>query len=118
MGRLETKISQKTRRQLRVRYHIRGTTKRPRLSVHISNRHISAQLIDDVNSKTLASVTSNNKETDKMTMSQKAQWVGAELAKTATRHKISSAVLDRRGRLYHGRIKILADSARQNRLEI
>jgi large subunit ribosomal protein L18 len=84
--------------------------------VFISNRHITAQIIDDSKSKTLIHVSTNGKTTTG-TMTEKAENIGAEIAKKATAAKISKVVFDRGGRIYHGRVQALADSARKNGLE-
>ena len=104
------------RRKERIRAKLNGTAKRPRLTVTISNLHVSAQLIDDVAHKTLAQAsTVGSKATG--TMTDKAKFIGAEIAKKAKTVKISTAIFDRNGRLYHGRVKALADAARENGLE-
>lgn len=103
-------------RKKRVKSAIAGSD-RPRLSVHISNKNIIAQIIDDANHKTLAYVTTNGKNAIAGTMTQKAQWVGEEIAKQAVAVKIKKIVFDRNGALYHGRIKTLAESARNAGLE-
>lgn len=103
-------------RKLRVRARVVGTTQRPRLSVHISNRHISAQLIDDSQHKTLASVTTTTAKLNG-SLSQKAAWVGSEIAKKAVQVKIKLVVLDRGGRQYKARLQALADAARKEGLE-
>jgi large subunit ribosomal protein L18 len=95
---------------------VSGTTERPRLVVHISNRHIEAQLVDDTKGQTLAHATTVGSKTTG-TMSEKAVTIGAEIAKKAKAKKVTKVVLDRHGRLYHGRIKVLADSAREAGLE-
>ncbi len=111
-----TKRKQLTRS--RVRSKISGSATRPRLSVKISNYHVTAQLIDDQASKTLVYVSSIGKDNlKKSTMSEKAQWVGSEIASQAVSHKISQAVFDRGERIYHGRVKILAEAARSKGLK-
>lgn len=116
MSRLQDKVANLERRKQRIRAKLNGTAKRPRLTVTISNLHVSAQLIDDVNQKTLAQATTvGSKATG--TMTDKAKFVGTEIAKKAKTAKISTAIFDRNGRLYHGRVKALADAARENGLE-
>lgn len=116
MGRLQKKNNAMVLRKQRIRAKLNGTAKRPRLSVTISNLHISAQLIDDENSKTLAQATTiGTKATG--TMTEKATIVGAEIGKRAKTAKINSAIFDRNGRLYHGRVKALADAARNEGLK-
>ncbi|PIS05418.1 MAG: 50S ribosomal protein L18 [Candidatus Buchananbacteria bacterium CG10_big_fil_rev_8_21_14_0_10_42_9] len=110
------KLSRAKRRQIRVRTKISGTSFRPRLSVSRSARHISAQLIDDTVGKTL--VFANDKEVKgEGTKSEKAKNVGQLLAQKAIQKKISQVVFDRRSYLYHGRIKALADGAREGGLK-
>jgi len=108
------------KRKTRVRKKIRGTTERPRLNVFKSARHIYAQIIDDATGVTLASastVQDDAGDTLKYTGNiEAAKYVGAEIAKKAIEKNISSVVFDRNGFLYHGRVKALADSARENGL--
>ena len=116
MSKVTLKLANKLQRQRRVRAVVKGTAARPRLSVHISNLHISAQLIDDENSKTLAAAsTVGAKATGSKT--DKATFVGTEIAKKAKAAKIKSVVFDRGSKLYHGRVKALADAARKEGLE-
>ncbi len=117
MGNISSKILNLTRRKNRIRSVVFGTAQRPRLSVHVSNKHISAQLIDDTAHKTLAAVTTVGQKTATGTMTVRAEWVGTEIAKKAKTAKIKAVVFDRNGRLYHGRIKALADAARAGGLE-
>jgi large subunit ribosomal protein L18 len=116
MKRLMHKLRNHMLRKNRVRSTVIGTPERPRLSVHISNRHITAQIIDDSAHKTLAYVTT---VTSKATgsMSDKAAWVGTEVAKKAKTAKVSKVVFDRGGQLYHGRVQALAEAARKEGLE-
>ncbi len=117
MNRLNRIKENLARRKNRVRSQITGTLERPRLSVHISNRHVSAQIIDDTAHKTLVAITTVGSKSDDRTMSDKAIWVGSEVAKKAKQAKIKTVVLDRNGKLYHGRVKALADAARAEGLE-
>ena len=103
-------------RKNRVRSQVHGTAERPRLSVSISNLHISAQIIDDDKGKTLVTATTVGKKLTG-TMTEKAIIIGSEIAKNAKKAKIQKIVFDRNGRLYHGRIKALADAARKEGLE-
>ena len=103
------KLLNRALRKNRVRAKVSGTAERPRLTVTISNLHVSAQLIDDVAGKTLAAATG--------TMTEKSAAIGAEIAKKAKKIKISAVVFDRNGRQYAGRLKALADAARQEGLE-
>lgn len=116
MSRLNHKRQSTSRRQYRVRKTIHGTAQRPRLSVFISSRHISAQLIDDDMGKTLVAVTTVGRQTEG-TMTEKASWAGEQLAQAATKAKYKQAVLDRGPKLYHGRISAFAQAARDNGLE-
>lgn len=102
----------------RIRSKVNGDSTRPRLSVFRSNKEIYAQLIDDVTGKTLLSASSNEKGTKKASGDKKeqAKSVGAAIAKKAVEKGIKSVVFDRNGFLYHGRIKALADGARENGL--
>ncbi len=103
-------------RRQRARRRMRGTADKPRLSVHISNRQVSAQIINDVSGQTLAYVTSvGQKSTGPLT--DKAAWAGAEIAKKALKAKVKRVVFDRGERLYHGRVNKLAEAARQGGLE-
>lgn len=116
MSKITLKLSNKLQRQRRVRAVVQGTAVRPRLSVTISNLHVSAQLIDDVTSTTIAAAsTIGTKATGSMT--EKAATVGTEIAKKAKAAKIKAVVFDRGSRLYHGRVKALADAARKEGLE-
>jgi large subunit ribosomal protein L18 len=117
MERLEKKVQNLARRKYRVRARVTGTTERPRLSVFISNTHVTAQIIDDSKQKTLVYVTSVGNKTTTGTMTERAALIGVEVAKKAKTAKISHVVFDRNGRLYHGRIKALADAARAEGLE-
>ena len=103
-------------RAARVRAKVSGTAERPRLTVTISNKHISAQIIDDVKQHTLvAATTVGSKQTG--TMTEQAAWVGTELAKKAKKAKIKAVVFDRNGRKYAQRLSALADAARNEGLE-
>ncbi len=111
------KASMRTQRKKRIRSRITGTSVRPRLSVSISLQHVSAQLIDDSKQTTIAYVTSVGKKTVSGSLTDKATWVGSEIAKAAKAKKIKSVVFDRNGKLYHGRVAALADAARKEGLE-
>ena len=111
-----SKLSNVKLRKNRVRARVSGTAARPRLTVFISNLHISAQLIDDESGKTLAAVTTVGQKMTG-TMTEKAAKIGENLAKKAATKKIKSVVFDRNGRRYAGRLKALADAAREKGLE-
>jgi large subunit ribosomal protein L18 len=117
MNRLKSKEQNAMRRANRVRSTIKGTAIRPRLTVFISNQHVSAQVIDDDKNSTLVSATSVGQAKLAANLTEKAKWVGTEVAKSAKTKKIKKIVLDRGPRLYHGRIKALADAARTEGLE-
>lgn len=108
---------QKLRRTYRTRSRLTGTAKQPRLSVHVSNLHVSVQLIDDTSGKTLASASTVGQKAGKGSLTEKATLVGAEIAKKAKAAKISQVVFDRGPKLYHGRVKALADAAREGGLK-
>ena len=106
------------RRHRRVRGKVRGTAERPRLVVSRSNKGISAQLIDDFGGKTLAAASwLQLGKTFKGTKTMQATEVGKLLAANAKQAKIDAAVFDRGGYLYHGRVKALADAAREGGLK-
>ena len=111
----DTKLNKQLRKN-RVRATVSGTTERPRLSVTISNLHVSAQIIDDTTSKTLAAATTVGSKA-KGSMTEKCAELGAEIAKSAKKKKITKVVFDRNGRQYAGRLKALADAARKEGLE-
>lgn len=113
---LAQKLLNRALRKNRVRSKVSGTAERPRLSVTISNIHVSAQLIDDVAGNTLASSTTVGTK-QKGTKTELAAWVGAEIAKKAAKLKIKHVVFDRNGRAYAGRLSALADAARKDGLE-
>ena len=106
-------------RHARIRENLSGTQDRPRLCVFRSNANIEAQIIDDVKGVTLVSATSLDKELKLKNGSniEAAKVVGAEIAKRAKKAKISAVVFDRGGYLYHGRVKALAEAAREGGLE-
>ncbi|MDQ3021998.1 MAG: 50S ribosomal protein L18 [Bacteroidota bacterium] len=118
-------IQKSKKRRERIRYQIkkklRGTPERPRLVVYRSLDHIYAQLIDDINSKTLITVSTKTKDVaDKISglkgNLEKSKLVGKLTAEKAVSNNISNVVFDRNGYLYHGRVKALADGAREGGL--
>jgi large subunit ribosomal protein L18 len=116
MNTLAKKLLNKSLRAKRVRAKITGTAERPRLTVTVSNKHISAQLIDDVAKKTIVSSTTvGAKQTG--TMTEQAAFIGTEIAKKAKKSKITAIVFDRNGRQYAQRLSSLADAARKEGLE-
>ena len=115
-----TKDQQRKRRKIRIRKKLSGTPERPRLVVFRSNRHIYAQIIDDLRGTTLvsASTLALAKGGDAMRLTKdNAAKVGKEVAKLALEKKIETVVFDRNGFKYHGRIKALADGAREGGLK-
>ncbi len=111
-----TKRQSRLRRRRRVRARIVGTAERPRLSVYRSNRGIFAQLVDDGKGSTLAAVNWIEPELRKLTASGQAKRAGELLAERAKAAGIETCVFDRGGYRYHGRVKALADGAREGGL--
>lgn len=112
------KKEQRRRRiHLRIRKAVVGTAQRPRLSVFRSNLSIYCQLIDDKAGHTLLAASSRDTGVDKGTKVEQARQVGKLLAEKAVAAKIESVVFDRGGYLYHGRVKALADGAREGGLK-
>lgn len=116
MSRLIQKRANALRRSNRTRASLHGTAERPRLSISISNLHITAQLIDDDLSSTVAYASTVGAKTSG-TMTVRAVLVGTEIAKKAVKAKITKVIFDRGAHAYHGRVKALADAARQGGLE-
>jgi len=110
------KIARRTKIKTGIRSRVFGTPEKPRLSVFRSNKEIYAQIIDDVHGKTLA-FASSKKMTEKVNKSEKAALVGKAIAEKAVAAGLSSVVFDRNGYLYHGRVKSLADGAREGGLK-
>lgn len=101
------------KKKMSIRRRITGTDERPRLCVFRSTRHIYAQLIDDANGKTIVSASTLDIEGAKGANADMAKKIGAEIAKRALGKNIKAVVFDRNGYLYHGRVKALADGARE-----
>jgi large subunit ribosomal protein L18 len=117
------KRSMRSRRKLRIRKKVTGTAQRPRLAVFRSLRHIHAHLIDDASGQALLGVSSNSKDLRDQLKSiegkcDKSREVGKALAAKAKEAGIAQAVFDRGGYLYHGRVKALADGAREGGLQL
>jgi large subunit ribosomal protein L18 len=110
---VKTKESVRLKRRRRVRAKVTGTAERPRIAVFRSNRGVSAQLIDDVAGRTLASVNWTEGDLKGLGRMEQATRVGAVLAERAKAAGIESAVFDRGGYQYHGRVKALAEGARE-----
>jgi large subunit ribosomal protein L18 len=115
MTQIQTKLQKRVRRHAKIRSRISGTAEMPRLSVSKSNKHISAQLIDDVNAVTIASA--HSREVKGKTMTEKAALVGESIAAKANAKKVTAVVFDRGGFIYTGNIKALADGARKGGLK-
>ena len=111
----KTKSEKRFRRHLRVRKKVAGTAERPRLVIFRSEKHIYAQLVDDVAGKTIATVASTQVGEGKKT--EKAAAVGKGIATVAKDKGITKVVFDRAGYQYHGRVKAVADGAREGGLE-
>ena len=111
-----TKGQQRLRRRRRVRAKVRGTGERPRLSVFRSNRGVSAQLIDDVAGVTVAAVNWTEADLKSLERMEQAKRVGELLAQRAKDAGVETCVFDRGGYRYHGRVKALADGAREGGL--
>jgi len=109
------------RRKIRVRKKVRGTDQRPRVCVFRSNKHIYAQVISDSQGKTLAAVSSLSEELAQQLKTSKgldaAKQVGIALAKICKEQNINRVVFDRNGFIYHGRVKAVADGAREGGLD-
>lgn len=115
---LEHKQFMAKMRKERTRAKIHGTADKPRLSVHLSNRNISAQIINDDLGRTLAyASTLTHKSDSKVPLSEDASWLGTEIAKKGKAAKVKTVVFDRGGQKYHGRIQKLAEAARAAGLE-
>ncbi len=108
-----TKPQRRLSRRRRVRAKVHGTAERPRISVFRSNRGIFAQLIDDEAGRTLAAVNWTEPDVRKLSGADQAREVGKLLAQRAQAAGVQSAVFDRGGYQYHGRVKALADAARE-----
>jgi large subunit ribosomal protein L18 len=115
---VKTKPAQRLRRRRRVRAKVSGTAARPRLSVFRSNRGISAQLVDDEGGRTLAAVAWTEEPLKGLGRMEQATKVGALLAQRAQEAGVERAVFDRGGYRYHGRVKALADGAREGGLAL
>lgn len=112
-----TKEQRRLRIRRRIRKVIKGTAERPRLSVFRSNKNIYAQLIDDVNGITLASAGSLKDKKATAAGTEQASFVGKDLAAKAKKAGIETCIFDRGGYLFHGRVKALADAAREGGLK-
>ena len=109
--RTSEKVKSRLKRKIRIRKKIQGSSERPRLSVFRSSTHIYAQIIDDVTGKTIVSASSL--KASKKAGKDLAKDVGTEIAENAIAKEIKDVVFDRGGFVYHGRIKVLAEAARE-----
>ena len=116
---MSNKFSARKKIKFRIRKNVSGTATKPRLSVFRSNKDIYAQLIDDDNGATLASASSRDKDiaAHSGTKSDKSKLVGESIARKAKDLGVGTCVFDRGGYLYHGRVKSLADGAREGGLD-
>jgi large subunit ribosomal protein L18 len=115
-----TKRERRIKIKQRIRKRISGTSERPRMSVFRSNKQIYVQLVNDLTGETLVSASSKNKEVAEkknVNKSEQARLVGKLVAERSLAKGINSVVFDRNGYLYHGRIKVLAESAREGGLK-
>jgi large subunit ribosomal protein L18 len=115
---MATKLERRQKIRYRIRKKVAGTAQKPRLSVFRSNSEIYVQLIDDENGVTLASASSRDKDiaAQKGTRLEKSKLVGQAIARKAKDLNITTAIFDRGGNLYHGRVKNVADGAREGGL--
>jgi len=116
---MNTKLEQRQKVRYRIRKKVAGTPAKPRLSVYRSNLEIYAQLIDDDNGVTLVAASSKQKDivAQKVPKTAKAKLVGAAIAQKAIELGVSAVVFDRGGNLYHGRVKAVAEGAREGGLK-
>jgi large subunit ribosomal protein L18 len=116
---MDKKFIKKKKIQYRIRKKVVGSAQKPRLSVYRSNNDIYVQLIDDNDGKTLAAASSRDKDisAQKGTKIEKSKLVGAAIARKATELGIKDCTFDRGGNLYHGRVKSVADGAREGGLK-
>lgn len=112
-SRAAVKIKSRMKKRVRIRKKVFGSDERPRLNVFRSARHIYAQIVDDAQGRTLVEASTVSVEVAKSGSVEAAKKVGAEIAKRAKEKKIETVVFDRNGFLYHGRVKALADAARE-----
>lgn len=111
-----TRVSTRMTKKARIRKKVNGTAERPRLCVFRSGKHMYAQLINDLTGQTLATVSSLKMD-EKLSGKEQAESVGKEIAKMSIAKNITNVVFDRNGFIYHGRVKALADSAREAGLQ-
>jgi|SRR5882724_5216203 len=116
---MEAKIIRRQKIRFGIRRKISGTAQKPRLSVFRSNTEVYVQLIDDVSGKTLAAASSKDKDiaAQKVNRTEKGKLVGAAIARKAKDVGLETVVFDRGGNLYHGRVKAVAEGAREGGLK-
>ena len=117
MQRQQLKTKRRARRKIGIRKRVFGTPERPRLSVFRSSKHMYAQVIDDLSGKTIASASTVQQKADKGADASAAAEVGKALASAAKDAGVSAVAFDRNGYRYHGRVKALADAAREGGLQ-
>lgn len=122
MSKGKSNIIRRTRRKAKIRSKVKGSSERYRLSIYRSLNHIYAQIIDDVNMHTIVSASTLDKNIvaeieNSSTKIDKSKAIGIAIAKRAVDKKITKVAFDRNGYLYHGRVKALAEAARENGLE-
>ena len=117
---MEAKVIRRQKIRYSIRRKIAGTTQKPRLAVFRSNTEVYVQLIDDSTGKTLAAASSKDKDiaAQKGTRTEKSKLVGAAIARKAKDVGLETVIFDRGGNLYHGRVKAVADGAREGGLKI
>ena len=115
-----TKSERRQRIKYRIRKRLSGSGERPRMTVYRSNKQIYVQVVDDVTGQTLISASSKEKEiaSQKINKIEQAKLVGKRIAEKAKEKGIETVVFDRNGYLYHGRVKHLADAARESGLKL
>jgi large subunit ribosomal protein L18 len=109
----EPKVVNRLKKKIRIRKRVLGSLERPRLSIYKSGRNVYAQVIDDLSGTTLVAASTLEKELGEKSGKDAAALVGSTVAKRAKEKKIDTVVFDRNGYLYHGRVKALADAARE-----
>jgi large subunit ribosomal protein L18 len=114
--RLKSRTDSRARRHLRLRQTIKGTELRPRMAVAVSNKHMYVQFVDDVNGRTIATVSTLTPGVDAPKNVDGARKLGQQAAVMAKSKGIETVVFDRGGRMFHGRVKAIADAARESGL--
>ncbi|MEM7681156.1 MAG: 50S ribosomal protein L18 [Planctomycetota bacterium] len=117
MNRKSPNLARRTRRRTGIRKRVFGTPERPRLTVFRSSKHMYAQVIDDMTGKTLASASTIQAKADKGADTSAAAAVGKSVAESAKQAGVSAVAFDRNGYRFHGRVKALADAAREAGLQ-